>query len=170
MVRWENDQVPVPKSAVMVLFLANVINDSGDSSLQMMTWPERERNRWRHFLSTKNHPVDMMAFAELRWLLDLPDPVVPTKEEMERLNGRHDTNRRRKAWRWLQMMKLIVYICASWEFAGPIEDKRFGRCISFRILLHFTSKWVKKVVLKGRMIRYRHIGLSLLWFANVFAN
>ena len=52
-VRWENDQVPVPKpvpkSAVMVLFLANVINDSGDSSLQLMTWPERERNRWWRF-------------------------------------------------------------------------------------------------------------------------
>ena len=24
-----------------------------------------------------------MAFAELRWLLDVPDPVVPTKEEIE---------------------------------------------------------------------------------------
>ena len=80
-VRWENDQVPVPKYAVMVLFLANVINDSGDSSLQMMTWPERERNRWRRFLSTKNHPVDIVAFAELRWLLDVPDPAMPTKEK-----------------------------------------------------------------------------------------
>ena len=49
----------------------------------MMTWPERERNRWRLFLSTKNHPVDILAFAELRLLLDVPDPVVPTKEEME---------------------------------------------------------------------------------------
>ena len=80
-VRWENDQVPVPKSAVMVLFLANVISDS---SLQMMTWLERERNRWRHFLSTTNHPVDMVVFAELHWLLDVSDPVMPTKEEMER--------------------------------------------------------------------------------------
>ncbi len=83
-VRWENDQVPVPKSAVMVVFLANVIRDSGDNTLQMMTWPERERNRWRHFLSTKNYPVDMVAFAELRLPLDVPDPVLPTKEEMER--------------------------------------------------------------------------------------
>ena len=40
-VRGENDQVPLPKPAVMVVFLANVISDSGDSSLQMMTWPER---------------------------------------------------------------------------------------------------------------------------------
>ena len=43
-VRGENDQVPVPKPAVMVVFLAFlaiVISDSGDSSLQMMTWPER---------------------------------------------------------------------------------------------------------------------------------
>ena len=49
-VRWENDQVPVPKSAVIVVFLANVISDS---SLQMMIWPEREHDRWRRFLSTK---------------------------------------------------------------------------------------------------------------------
>ena len=76
-VRWENDQVPVPKSAVMVVFLANVINDSGDSSLQMMTWPERERNRWRRFLSTKNHPVDILASAELRWLFDVLDLLAP---------------------------------------------------------------------------------------------
>ena len=75
---------PVPKSAVMVVFLANVIHDYGDQSLQLMTWPERERDRWRRFLSTKKHPVDIVFFAELRWLLDIPDPVVPTKEEMER--------------------------------------------------------------------------------------
>ena len=100
-VRWENDQVPVPKSAVMVLFLANVINDSGDSSLQLMTWPERERNRWRHFLSAKNHPVDMMAFAELRWLLDVPDPVMPTKEEMEQKYKRQTRYEREKERRYL---------------------------------------------------------------------
>ena len=101
MVRWENDQVPVPKSPAMVLFLANVINDSGDSSLQMMTWPERERNRWRHFLSTKNHPVDMMAFAELRWLLDVPDPVMPSKEEMVRKYKRQARYEREKERRCL---------------------------------------------------------------------
>ncbi|MFZ9113707.1 MAG: hypothetical protein ACO24D_11330 [bacterium] len=49
-----------------------------------MNWPKRERDRWRRFLSTKNHPVDIVAFAELRWLLDVPDPVMPTKEELER--------------------------------------------------------------------------------------
>ena len=36
---WENDQVTVPKSAVMMFFLANVINDYGDQSLQLMSWP-----------------------------------------------------------------------------------------------------------------------------------
>ena len=36
------------------------------------------------YLSTKNHPVDMVAFAELRWQVDVPDPVTPTKEELER--------------------------------------------------------------------------------------
>ena len=100
-VRWENDQVPVPKSAVMVLFLANVINDSGDSSLQLMTWPERERNRWRHFLSSKNHPVDIVAFAKLRWLLDVPDPLMPTKEEMERKYKRQARYEREKEKRCL---------------------------------------------------------------------
>jgi hypothetical protein len=25
----------------------------------------------------------MIVFAELRWLLDVPDPVMPTKEKME---------------------------------------------------------------------------------------
>ena len=95
---WENDQVPVPKSAVMVLFLANVINDSGDNTLQMMTWPERERNRWQQFLSTKNHPVDMMAFAELCWLLDVPDPVMPTKriDRAESISGRHGMKGKRR--------------------------------------------------------------------------
>ncbi len=100
-VRWENDQVAVPKSDVMVVFLANVINDSGDSSLQMMTWPERERNRWRRFLSTKNRPVDMMAFAELRWLLDVPDQVMPTKEEMEQKYKRQARYEREKDKRCL---------------------------------------------------------------------
>ena len=35
---WENNQVTLPKSAVMV-FLANVINDYGDQSLQPMSLP-----------------------------------------------------------------------------------------------------------------------------------
>ena len=100
-VRGENDQVPLPKPAVMVVFLANIISDSGDSSLQMMTWPERERDRWRRFLSTKNHPVDILAFAELRWLLDIPDPVVPTKEEMERKYKRQARYEREKERRYL---------------------------------------------------------------------
>ena len=72
------------KSAVIVVFLANVIHDYGDQSLQMMIWPERERDRWRRFLSTKNHPVDIMAFAELRRFSDVPDPVVTSKIEIER--------------------------------------------------------------------------------------
>ena len=98
-VRWENYQVPVPKSAVMVLFLANVINDSGDSSLQLMTWPERERNCWQGYLSTQNHPVDVVACAELRELLDVPDPVMPTKEEMERkykLQARYEREKEKR--------------------------------------------------------------------------
>ena len=100
-VSWENEQVPVPKSAVMVLFLANVINDSGDSSLQLMTWLERERDLWRRFLHTRNHPVNMMAFAELRWLLDVPDPVTPAKEEMERKYKRQSRYEREKERRCL---------------------------------------------------------------------
>ena len=100
-VRGENDQVPLPKPAVMVVFLPNIISDSGDSSLQMMTWPERERDRWRRFLSTKNHPVDILAFAELRWLLDIPDPVMPTKEEMERKYKRQARYEREKERRYL---------------------------------------------------------------------
>ena len=101
MVRWENDQVPVPKSAVMVVFLANVIRGSGDSSLQMMTWPERERDRWRRFLSTKNHPVDIMAFAEHRRFSDVPRPVVPTKEEIEWKYKRQARYEREKERRYL---------------------------------------------------------------------
>jgi len=27
--------------------------------------------------------VDIVAFVELRWLLDVPEPVIPTKEELE---------------------------------------------------------------------------------------
>ena len=84
----------------MVLFLANVISDCGDSSLQMMTWPERERDRWWRFLSTKNQPVDMMAFAKLHWLLDVPDPVMPTKEEMERKYKRQARYEREKENFW----------------------------------------------------------------------
>ena len=95
---WENDQTPVSKSAVMVLFLANVINDI---SLQMMARPERERDRWWRFLSTKNHPVDIMAFAEIRWLLGVPDPVMPTKEEMERKYKRQARYEREKERRHL---------------------------------------------------------------------
>ena len=94
-------QVLVYAGAVMVLFLTIVINDSGDSSLQLMTWPERERNRWRRFLSIKNHPVDIVAFAELRWLLDIPEPVMPTKEEMERKYKRQARYERKKEKRCL---------------------------------------------------------------------
>ena len=83
-VRWENDQSPVPKTAIVLVLLANIINEYCGISMQVMNWPERERDRWRRFLSTKNHPVDILAFAELRWLLDVPDPVMPTKEELER--------------------------------------------------------------------------------------
>ena len=81
----------------MVVFLANVIHDYGDKSLQMMTWPERERDRWRRFLSTKNHPVDIMAFAELRWLSNISGPVVPTKEEIEQKYKRQVRKEKRKA-------------------------------------------------------------------------
>jgi len=49
-----------------------------------MTWPERERNRWQGYLSTQSHPVDVVACAELRELLEVTEPVMPTKEELER--------------------------------------------------------------------------------------
>jgi len=83
-VRWENDQSPVPKTAIVLVLLANIINEYCGISMQVMNWPERERDRWRRYLSTQNHPVDVVACAELRELLDVPDPVMPTKEEMER--------------------------------------------------------------------------------------
>ncbi len=35
------------------------------------------------FLSTKIHPVDIVAFAKLHQLLDVLDSVVPTKEETD---------------------------------------------------------------------------------------
>ena len=66
-----------------------------------MTWPERERNRWRRFLSTKNHSVDIVAFAELRWLLDVPDPIIPSKEEMEQKYKRQAQYEREKERRYL---------------------------------------------------------------------
>ena len=83
-VHCENDQVRVPKSAVMVVFLAKVIHDYGDQSLQLMTWPEREHDRWHIFINTKRHPVDIVAYAELRKLLGVPDPAALTKVEIER--------------------------------------------------------------------------------------
>ena len=83
------------------MLLTNIINEYCVISMQVMSWPERERNRWRHFLSTKNHPVDMMAFAELRWLLDVPDPVMPTKKEMERKYKRQARYEREKERRYL---------------------------------------------------------------------
>ena len=48
------------------------------------------------YLSTKNHPVDMMAFAMFRWLLDVPDPVMLTKEELERKYQRQARYEREK--------------------------------------------------------------------------
>ena len=52
-------------------------------------------------LSTKNHPVDILVFAELRWLLDVPDPVMPTKEELERKYKRQARYEREKERRCL---------------------------------------------------------------------
>jgi len=78
------------------MLLANIINEYCGISMQVMNWPKQERDRWRRFLSTKNHPVDIVAFAELRSLLDVPDPVMPTKEEMERKYKRQARYEREK--------------------------------------------------------------------------
>ncbi len=52
-VRWENDQSPVPKRAIVLVLLANIINEyCGISMQEVMNWPERERDRWRRYLST----------------------------------------------------------------------------------------------------------------------
>ena len=115
------------KSAVIVVFLANVINDYVDQSLQMMTWPERECNRWRRFLSTKNHPVDIMAFAELRRFSDVPDPVVTSKIEIERKykrQARYEREKERRYLWWLQMdsradyLHLYPLLCQSFQSKG----------------------------------------------------
>ena len=42
-----------------------------------------------------------LAFAELRWHLDVPDPVMPTKEEMERKYKRQARYEREKERRYL---------------------------------------------------------------------
>ena len=50
--------------------------------------------------------MDILTFAELRRLLDVPDPVMPTKEEMERKYKRQARYEREKEKRylwWLQM-------------------------------------------------------------------
>ena len=78
------------------MLLTNIINEYCGISMQLMTWPERERNRWRRFLSTKNHPGDIVAFAELRELLEVPEPVMPTKEELERKYKRQARYERQK--------------------------------------------------------------------------
>ena len=64
--------------------------------MQVMNWPERERNRWRRYLSTQNHPVDVVASAELRELLEVPEPVMPLKEEMDRKYKRQARYERQK--------------------------------------------------------------------------
>ena len=66
------------------MLLPNIIREYCGISMQVMNWPKRERDRWRRYLSTQNHPFDVVACAELRWLLDVPEPVMPTKEELER--------------------------------------------------------------------------------------
>ena len=99
-VRWENDQSPVPKTAIVLVLLANIINEYCGISMQVMNWPERERDRWRRYLSTQNHPVDVVACAELRELLEVPEPVMPTKEEMERKYTRQARYEREKERRY----------------------------------------------------------------------
>ena len=78
------------------MLLTNIIREYCGISMQVMNWPERERDRWRRFLSTKNHPVDIVAFAELRELLEVPEPVMPTKEELERKYKRQARYERQK--------------------------------------------------------------------------
>ena len=49
-----------------------------------------------------------MAFAELRWLLDVPDPVVPTKEEIEqKYNRQVRYERERRISDFLQLQLLM---------------------------------------------------------------
>ena len=78
------------------MLLTNIINEYCVISMQVMNWPKRERDRWRRFLSTKNHPVDIVACAELRELLEVPEPVMPTKEELERKYKRQARYERQK--------------------------------------------------------------------------
>ena len=69
---------------------------SKDLKFRLLHWPERERDRWRRYLSTQNHPVDVVACAELRELLEVPEPVMPTKEELERKYKRQARYEREK--------------------------------------------------------------------------
>ena len=51
--------------------------------------------------------MDIVAFAELRWFLDVPNPVVPTKEEMERKykrQARYEKEKKKKKKKALLMM------------------------------------------------------------------
>ena len=64
--------------------------------MQVMNWPERVRDLWRRYLSTQNHPLDLVACAEFRELLEVPEPVMPTKEELERKYKRQARYERQK--------------------------------------------------------------------------
>ena len=83
------------------MLLTNIINEYCVISMQVMTWPKQERDRWQGYLSTQNHPVDVVACAELRELLEVPEPVIPTKEELERKYKRQARYEREKEKRCL---------------------------------------------------------------------
>ena len=78
------------------MLLTNIIKEYCVISMQVMNCLKRERDRWQGYLSTQNHPVDVVVCAEFCELLEVPEPVMPTKEEMERKYKRQARYEREK--------------------------------------------------------------------------
>ena len=76
-VRWEQDHFPTPKWVIILVYLAFICREWGDHFVQHFVWSEKERNQWRIFLSSPNSIFG--DFQQLRKLLDVPTPPVPTK-------------------------------------------------------------------------------------------
>ena len=79
-VRWERDRYQVPKSVMVLLYLACICQELGDEfafwPIKLLIWTDRERDWWRQFLTTEDSLYG--DFSVLRQLLDVPAPPVQT--------------------------------------------------------------------------------------------
>ena len=96
-VRWERDRYQVPKSVMVLLYLACICQELGDDfalwPIKLLIWTDRERDWWKQFLSTEDSLYG--DFSVLRQLLDMPAPPAPDLLKRYKRQARYERQKDR---------------------------------------------------------------------------